>query len=477
MSADSVFPAFVHKANTVFWSRKYSILTLYLLAVWLAILLCLRALPTYQATAIVSIKPAPLFNTDIGRIAAERPEQFARPQLTLLESETVVRRAIAIVGEERIYRANAGTQQRPKPLEWLRSWVRYFNPNLTFELSSADNAYMYVKKNLTIRSEPQTDIILIAFKSPDAHVAVEFTNALVQSFSRRYFEIYGNTGALGFFADQKQKSELQLSLASTRLAQYSSKFSLFGVDEQRRLLLQQRSGLSAALAVTHGAISDKTSQVAAMSAQLEQMRQPLARSPQLKGLTDQKGRDSEQASAPKSAFLGSIADDPPILLVRVYQDTVANLVHTNADVAGLKSLEVEQKKSLSEIDDELIAMASREAEIDQLRVAVTESKGNVEVFSKKAFEEQLAQDLNERKFSPVQTLQEATRPLEPTWPRPFLLLALGVGLSFVPLLLFIVIKYAIAGEAYSGRAGKSVEPRVPVVHNFDDGGPPAKQLI
>jgi uncharacterized protein involved in exopolysaccharide biosynthesis len=149
--------------------------------------------------------------------------------------------------------------------------------------------------------------------------------------------------------------------------------------------------------------------------------------------------------------------------VRVYQETVANLVRTNADIAGLNALENEQKTALKNIDDQLTAMAEREAELEALRTTVVQSQANVEAFSKRAFEEQLAQDLNEHKFSPVQILQEATRPLKPIWPKPALLLALGAALCVMPWLVMFGLYYAIVSERIANDWPAQRDPTARVV--------------
>ena len=425
MNQDSRFPLLLHKAFARFWPRKYLIFVSYCAVVWLAILVALFGSPTYEVTAIISIKPGALFVVDPEKIAAAAPEQFARPQITLLESETVVRRAVSAVGGERLYRAKTGGLQLP---QIARGPLKSLFPALSLN----DYAYMTAKKNLTIRQEPQTDIIMVTFRNSDPRVAVDFTNALVRSFSQRFFEVYSNTGAVDFFWEQKKKSEEAFTRTSKAFAVYSSRYGLFRIQEQRGLLLQQRSAMAAALIVTRGSIAEKESQVAAIPGQLAQLKQPLARSALLKSLIGPQKSDTPPPPETSSLSLSGIADDPPLLLVRVYQDTVASLVRTHTEIAGLRALEVQQEQSLKDIDSQLTLMGAREAEFERLQLEVTQLKANAELFSKKAFEERLAQDLNERKFTPVQILQEATLPLKPIWPRPVVLLVFGFVLCFVP---------------------------------------------
>lgn len=428
MTQDRHFPLLLHKAFARLWPWKYLILVVYVAAVWSAIAALLYAPATYEVTAIISIKSGPLFNTDAEKIAAAPPEQFARPQITLLESETVIRRAVTVVGGERMY-----------PAKTARGLFR--------TLSISDNAYVNARKNLKIRQEPQTDIILVTFRHSNPRVAVDFTNAVVRTFVHRYFEVYSNTGAVDFFWEQKKKNEDAFLRASAALAEYSSSNGLFHIDEQRRLLLQRRSEVAAALLLTRGSIVEKEGEVATIPGQLSQMKQPLARSPSLRALTAPKEGDASTPNLSSAPSLSGVANDPPLLLVKVYQDTVASLVRTHTEIAGLRALEAHQEQSLKSIESELTSMGSREAEFERLQLEVVQSKANAELFSKKAFEEQLSQDLNERKFTPVQILQDATIPLTPIWPRVGVLLLLGILLCVVPCAAAVGLRYALLNDS------------------------------
>ncbi len=440
MTQDRHFPSWLHKAFEKLWAWKYLILVAYVGVVWAAIAALLSVPPTYEVTSIISIKPGPLHNTDADKVAAAPPEQFSRPQVTLLESETVVRRAVTEVGSERMYPA------KTTPGLFDKLSIGDNAPGLLQKLSVEDNAYINARKNLKIRQEPQTDIILVSFRHANPKVAVDFTDAVVRTFIHRYFEVYSNTGAADFFWEQKKKNEQTFLRASASLADYSSSNGLFQIDEQRKLLLQRRSEVATALQLTRGSIVEKEGEVATIPGQLAQMKQPLARSPSLRAMIAPKEGDAEAPDSSSAQSLSGVANDPPILLVKVYQDTVATLVRTHTEIAGLRALETHQEQSLKGIESDLTALSEREAEFERRQLEVVQAKANAELFSKKAFEEQMSQDLNERKFTPVQVLQEATIPLTPIWPRVDVLLLLGILLSVVPFAAVFGLRYALAND-------------------------------
>ena len=130
--------------------------------------------------------------------------------------------------------------------------------------------------------------------------------------------------------------------------------------------------------------------------------------------------------------------DPPLLLVRVYQDTIASLVRLQTELAGLRALELHQKNTLRKLDEELGSIMSKEAQFYRLQQEVIDLKANDEAFTKKLTELQVSQDLNAKKLSSVQVIQDATMPLGPV--RPWTVLALGLGICAAPFLAMALLR-------------------------------------
>ena len=252
-------------------------------------------------------------------------------------------------------------------------------------------------------------------------------HTLVENFTRRYFELYTNEKAVAFFWDQQKKSREEYVQASNALAEFSVKHQTYNIYEQQKLVLEQQSQLEAALLTTKGTIADKTAQVANIPAQLSQMR-PVGRLPQVTGLT-QRIAPSVEA---QQGQIDRLATDPPLLLVRVYQDTIAQLVKLQTELAGLHALAVKQEQAVLEQAKFLGDLAKKEAQFAQLRLAVDHARQNYELFTKKAQERQLEQDQTAARLSSVQVVQPATKPLRPVSPSLVFLCALVLALVLFP---------------------------------------------
>src|SRR5262245_4485581 len=82
--------------------NRLALLGLFVLGVTATTVLVLTSTPVYEITATIAIKPDQVSSRD-DKSGRPRPEQLARPQMVLLESESVIRRAIDTVGPDKLY--------------------------------------------------------------------------------------------------------------------------------------------------------------------------------------------------------------------------------------------------------------------------------------------------------------------------------------------------------------------------------------
>src|SRR5262249_28087697 len=161
----------------------------------------------------------------------------------LFESENVIRRAIRMVGEDNM---------RPTPA------------------ASVNATYVSAKKALSVQQEGLSNLIRIKFNHRDAKLAAAFTNAIVKSFTEKYLELYTNSSAVLFFLEQQKQNRLALERASAAVQEFASANRIYQMDEQLRLLIQERSHHASALDQARGSIAEKESEVQAIPTLLSQ---------------------------------------------------------------------------------------------------------------------------------------------------------------------------------------------------------------
>ena len=420
--------------------HKLKFLTGYVVFVVGLIFLLAQSPPIYETNSIISIQPPALADgSQVKR--QETPlsvEQAARSQIALLQSEEVIRRAIDKVGADKLVSQPGYISQW---LETIKGRSR--------RLSAPDTAFLEIRDVLDARFEPNTSLITVRVRNNDPLVSMDVTNALVDSFTDRYYEVYSGGGGVNFFREQQKRSAKKFEELSAKLATFARANNVFDVVEQRRLLLQERTRLATALVTTRGEIKQQSEQAVAIPEQLAKMK-PVGRLPQVIGLTegasDSKRQSGNEEDAAQTARL---AANPPLLLVKVYQDTIATLVKLKIDLKGLRALEQHQLAMLKSTDEQLSVLSSKEAEFERLRLDVSQARQGTEIYNRRTLDEQLEQDLNASMLAGVRVVQRATIPLSPIWPTGRLLIGLGFILLLLPVLLVIVRSLsAVIGHEY-----------------------------
>ena len=148
----------------------------------------------YEVGSVISVRPG-LYG-DTNKLSATQSEQAARSQIALIESEDVIRRAVADVGASTLFPTIESE-------DVIRRVAAEVGASTLFPPPSArracHRAYVSAEKSLTVRFEPFTDLICVSFRHREPRPAVAFVNALVRRFTERYLELYSNAGAVSFF--------------------------------------------------------------------------------------------------------------------------------------------------------------------------------------------------------------------------------------------------------------------------------------
>jgi uncharacterized protein involved in exopolysaccharide biosynthesis len=269
-----------------------------------------------------------------------------------------------------------------------------------------------------VRAEPTSGVIAISFRHEDAAISSEFANAAARAFIDRQIALYSRPGAVEFFRDQQRRFDQEFAAASDSLERFSRTTGVFAADEQRDLLLRRLNELNANLALTRNTIADKLGQRQALAEQLRRLA-PVARSPYVSSLVESLGGDRTTPASRPAGDARSVEErsgDPPLLLVRVYQDSMVSLFRINAELQGAQNGQRQLQEEQTRITAELNRLAEAAEEFARLRRAVNQAAANSDLNARRMVEEQINAELTAARFSSVRVLQPAARPLRPVFP-------------------------------------------------------------
>ena len=415
--------------------------TTLLLAVWRhKILFLLTSAMVFSSVVLVSLYIQPVYEGSTLLIAGQAglqqqvPEGIRKPAETAValarvaESEEVVAEAIEKFGLQ-----NLVQDIDPNRISLSERLRKLVFPSIILpkiKLSPIEQYLPGIKLALSVKGELNSDIIRIAFRNKDPVVAANFANAVAQTFVDRQLALQSKPGATDFFRHQWERFEEDVKRASGELETFSISTGIYAADDQRQLLLRRLSDLSTAAALNRGSISDKAGQRQSLADQLRKLA-PVARSPYVSALVDTLSLD-RNAPAPRasdSRIIDDRSSDPPLLLIKVYQESMAALFKVNSDLAGAQNMQKQQVDEVANLTAELAMLSENEQKFARLKRAVGQATLNADLYERRMVEEQINAASNDAKFSSIKVLQKATIPLKPAFPNYVLVTAFAVMLG------------------------------------------------
>ena len=202
-------------------AHKLTFFSVLLLIFGLTTAFCVLATPIYRSEALVMISQG-----------QTRTEQMQFPdtlrfqlnsQRYVIESDEVLREAIAAIGPQALFPARARTalaelRDRLSGSAWAAQLGLGRGDD---DRSEIDHALLQVKKRLGVNAEKDSQILWLAFRHEDPRIAEQFLNLVVDGFVRRQVALSGNTEAPLFFREQADRYRADYADASAKLNEFA----------------------------------------------------------------------------------------------------------------------------------------------------------------------------------------------------------------------------------------------------------------
>jgi polysaccharide biosynthesis transport protein len=423
--------------SRIVWARKLTFLTVFFLITASAVALSLLVTPLYQSEAMLM--------TSLDRAQRQQPQlpdtlrYQINSQIYIINSEDVLRQAIAEFEPQKLF-----PDLRPSHVWWpkdlpfglsdtlasVANVIRLGDPE--DHRSDLDLALQKVKKRLAVSPEKDSQILALTFRHEDPKVAEQFLSLVVRDFLQRQADLSGNSEAPSFFRHEAARYREEYQRASSELNKFARAHSTYSVSKEIELALTRRDDTVAALEKTRGSIAEKEAQAATYQNTLTQLRRRISLPGEVTG-----PKYNAPAGAPASgdALTDSNkvpANESPLLLVRVFQETAQSLVNLNSGIVGLHALETAQSNALSDVEKKLRDLSAVEAEFGRLKSELDQVSKFHEAHVARAAEAQMNADWDAReKLSSVKVVQSATTPTQAVFPPKPLLATLGAGIGLL----------------------------------------------
>jgi uncharacterized protein involved in exopolysaccharide biosynthesis len=427
----------------ILWRRRRAIYVALVLTSAAAFLFYITVGERYESYTLLRVGQG-IKDRSTSSLLGEGPDLTSRIEslARIATTDQVIRLAASEVGFNRLFKKDEPSltvavrewlaPHLPAQFDFLKPRVEVAGAKVDANETKDDHQQQIAKLRdlISAKGEGRTDILRVSFRHPDRAIAAQFLNALANALIATQADLVQIPGAEVFFQQQTKRLEQEAEKAGTDLRNFSVAAAIYSVEDQRKLLLQRADALGTLLASTRSSIQERRGQKQAILDQLVTLR-PVHQSRTVSAIvSDLRGRDYKATEN----SVGTVQSDdaPPLLLIKVYQDAMANLLKVNTDLNGSLNVEKALTVELDKVNEELASLSSKQAEYDRLKRVLTRASAAADHYGSRVIEEQINQDIAKKtQLSSVRVVQRGEKPAQPMFPQAahLVLLALVGGIA------------------------------------------------
>ena len=416
---------------SVWWRYKFSVTFILALTVAGSVLAYVYISPVYEASTVLLVGPNSIDDTGQN---SNKMQMTVRSQAQIAESVDVVKAALLDIGLQNV------PPVQPSAFKGLGAKIREVmgqdkDAAPPVEIANVDVMAEDYGRMVRVRTEPNSESLIISVRNGDPRFAAKFADALARAFISRQAQLMEHPETVDFYRTQKDNLENEVNRNSKIFEDFVQKQSAYSISAQLGLQLKRENDLVTQLGQTRGSIAEKLGQKESLVSQLKLLK-PVTQSSYLGGLVDKLGEDTRSASdaLKKPVSLppsGDVPRDPPLLMIKVYQDAMVELFKVNGEIAGLGELRHQQENDLSENKKVLAALIQHQAEYDRLKRNLDLAVYNVNLLAKRTVDVQITENLRQARLLTAQVVQQATVPLRAIFPNGQIFVGGGMALGLV----------------------------------------------
>jgi hypothetical protein len=168
-------------------------------------------------------------------------------------------------------------------------------------------------------------------------------------------------------------------------------------------------------------LAQRQEELRVVEEQISQLRPNAARASQARDPS----KPAPESAVPLPYNRNLFGDDPPLLLVKLYQESTQQFLTLKMTIAGLRAAESAHTTELDNVAKDLVTLANLEAETNRLNSAEQE----LAEITSRAGEKRIAAAMTENNLSAIKIAQSASVPFETAGRSVWLFLAIGSFLS------------------------------------------------
>jgi uncharacterized protein involved in exopolysaccharide biosynthesis len=438
---------------TVLFKHKSRIAVVFSLSVLVGLAFSFLLPPVYEARSTVLIKVGREYisNAEVGNTRALlslEQQEVLNSEIQILNNRELIEKVVTLLKVETLYPKLA-----KKP---------------TSKISPREASILQIERHLTVSGVKKSNVIEVTFQHEDPLVAAKVVNLLVELFREKHLKVFSDPQS-SFLEKQLQIYRGKLGESEQTMESFKQSNQVFSLDEQRSLLLRQRTELDSTLKNTDHRIDELGEKVRFLKNQKntsrEKSKSMYTNTEKDKILVDAKAKllslqlieqdllkryreDSRRVEDVRNEiqtvknFLkeqeeyisGTVETGG-----RIYQEVELEIIKTEADLKSQVAKAAGLRQQLSQLDGQIRTLDLNERSFQKLKREMTSNEKYFRTYEDRFEEARISEDMNRSKLANISVIQPANVPVKPVRPnKPLnMLLSLffgtfsGLGLAFL----------------------------------------------
>jgi uncharacterized protein involved in exopolysaccharide biosynthesis len=385
-------------------------------------LLVVLQTPQFESTALLLVK--------VGRELIYTPEVGDQPSVSSRDKTTVINSELAIMRAEPVLAAVVKSVGLAK-----------LYPDLGEELTAAEaepalanagdvlgaKAVERLRESLVVLALPEADVMQVSFRHPDAAVARDTVNSLIDRFTEAHLGAFSEPQVVHFLDEQVNNYRASLEAAENKLREFELAHPVFAEEVPQSALAKR--------------LEEQRAQIDAIDAQLTQVK--MSSVGDRSALADAQ-RERLALELEASKVIGHLRDNTNrrIAVVRNFIAARQGEIQTQVDSLQKRRGELQTELEESERDRvEMPALSTQHRDLLRERAA---QEDQYNTYLKRLRDARISHQMDTEKIASISVVQKASVAPEPVTPLPPVL---GIPLVLVLALLLAGLA-ATLGDHY-----------------------------
>ena len=443
----------VREFLTVLFKHKSRIAAVLSLFVLIGFVLSFLLPPVYEARSTVLIKVGREYisNAEVGNARALlslEQQEVLNSEIQILSNRELIEKVVTLLKVETLYPELAKKN--------------------TSKISPREASILQVEKHLTVSGVKKSNVIEVSFQHEDPQVAAKVVNLLVELFREKHLKVFSDPQST-FLEKQLQIYRIKLGVSEENMQSFKQGNQVFSLEEQRSLLLKQRTELDSTLKNTDHRIDELREKLRSLSNQKitssGKNKSVYTNTEKDKILVDAKAKllslqlteqDLLKRYREESRRVEDVRNEIQTVKIfireqeeyisgtmetggRIYQEVELEIIKTEADLRSQVAKAAGLRQQLSQLDGQIRTLDLNEKKFQILKREMTSNEKYFRAYEDRFEEARISEDMNRSKLANISVIQPAAVPVVPARPkkRLYMLLSLffgtfsGLGLAFI----------------------------------------------